>query len=114
MKNDYDIYNLAKFIFKLIEQGLSESTRAEIYFEKNKYISIDIEENSVKNSEVGEDHGLGIRVINKNGALGFAFSNKMEKTKVEEICKSALKMMKVSTPDPDFYDLPTSYQNYPK
>jgi PmbA protein len=114
MENAYDIDNLANFVFKLVNQRTNDLTRAEIFFEKNKYISIDIEENSVKNSEVGEDHGLGIRVINQNGALGFAFSNKIKKTAVEGLCKSALKMMKVSTPDPDFHDLPSSYQNYPK
>jgi PmbA protein len=114
MGSDYDIYNLANHIFKLIDDKTNELTRVEIFFEKNKYINIDIEENSVKNSEIGEDHGLSIRVIDKNGALGFAFSNKIEKKIVEEICKTALKMMNASTPDPDFYDLPSSYQNYPE
>ncbi|MFW9821498.1 MAG: TldD/PmbA family protein [Candidatus Thorarchaeota archaeon] len=114
MENDSDIYNLSNFIFKMIEKGTNGSAHTEIFFEKNKYVSIDIEENTVKNSEVGEDQGLSIRVINKNGALGFAFSNKIDKTKIGDICKSAMKMMKVSTPDLDFHNLPTSFQNYPK
>jgi PmbA protein len=114
MESEYDIYNLANHLFKLIEEKTNKQTHAEIFIEKNKYINIDIEENSVKNSEIGEDHGLSIRVIDKNGALGFAFSNKIEKKTVEEICKTALKMMNVSTPDPDFYDIPSSYQNYPE
>ncbi len=114
MEYDYDIYYLANFVLELIEQRTNEFIRSEVFFEKNKYISIDIEENSVKNSEVGEDHGVSIRVINKDGALGFAFSNTIEKKKVEELCNSALKMMKVSTPDPDFHDLPSVYQNYPE
>ncbi len=113
MENDYDIYNVANHVFKLIDEGANELIRAEIFYEKNNYINIDIEENSVKNSEIGEDHGLGLRVIDKKGALGFAFSNKIEKKTIEEICKTALKMMNVSTPDPDFYDLPNSYQKYP-
>ncbi|MFW9880101.1 MAG: TldD/PmbA family protein, partial [Candidatus Thorarchaeota archaeon] len=86
---------------------------AEIFFEKNKYISIEVEENSVKNSETGEDNGVSVRVINKKGALGFAFSNKIERKTVTNLCTTALKMMNVSTADPDFYDLPGSYQNYP-
>ncbi|MHA2037406.1 MAG: TldD/PmbA family protein [Promethearchaeota archaeon] len=114
MEKDFDIYHLANFVFKIIEQKTNEIIRSEVFFEKDRYISIDIEENSVKNSEVGEDHGLSIRVINKNGALGFAFSNKVERITVEELCNSALKMMKVSTPDPDFQDLPNSYQKYPE
>lgn len=113
MESDSDVFALAKYGLKLIEQNAHELKCAEIFFEKNKYISIEIEENSVKNSETGEDNGVSVRVINKKGALGFAFSNKLEKKTVNELCNTALKMMNVSTPDPDFYDLPGSYQNYP-
>ncbi|MFW9894772.1 MAG: TldD/PmbA family protein [Candidatus Thorarchaeota archaeon] len=114
METDSNIYTLSNFVFKTIEKGTNETTHAEIFFEKNKYISIDIEENTIKNSEVGEDQGLSVRVINKNGALGFAFSNKIDRAKVEDICKSAMKMMKVSTPDLDFHGLPNLFQNYPE
>ncbi|MFX0081378.1 MAG: TldD/PmbA family protein [Candidatus Hodarchaeota archaeon] len=114
MEGDVDVFGLARYGLRLIEQSSHELKCAEIFFEKNKYISIEIEENSVKNSEIGEDNGVSVRVINKRGALGFAFSNKLEKKTVNDLCITALKMMNVSTPDPDFYDLPSSYQNYPK
>ena len=113
MESDSDIFGLAKYGLKLIEQNAHELKCAEIFFEKNKYISIEIEENSVKNSETGEDNGVSVRVINNKGALGFAYSNKLEKKIVNELCNTALKMMNVSTPDPDFSDFPSSYQNYP-
>ena len=85
----------------------------DIYFEKTNYINIEIEENSIKNSETGEDNGLSIRVINKKGSLGFAYSNKLEKITLEKMCKTAIKMMNMATPDPDFKDLPYSFKNYP-
>ena len=79
MEINSDIYSLANHGFKLIEQNSHNLKCAEIFFEKNTYISLEIEENSVKNSETGEDIGVSIRVINNQGALGFAFSNKIEK-----------------------------------
>jgi len=110
---DSDIFSLAEFCFKIIESQISDVKTADIYFEKNKYINIEIEENSIKNSEVGEDSGVSIRVINRSGALGFAYSNKLVKHSIEKVCKVALKMMKVASPDPDFKDLPTPYKDYP-
>ncbi|MFX0028639.1 MAG: TldD/PmbA family protein [Candidatus Hermodarchaeota archaeon] len=114
MQSGSDIYSLANYGLKFIEQNAQDLKCAEIYFERNKYISLEIEENSVKNSETGEDNGVSIRVISKQGSLGFAFSNKTEKKSVHSLCDTALKMMKVGTPDPDFHDLPRSYQNYPQ
>ena len=113
MESDTDIFALANYGLSLIEQKSQEVKCAELFFEKNKYISIEIEENSVKNSELGEDNGVGVRVINQGGALGFAFSNKLNKPIINKLCITALKMMNVSTPDPDFDNLPSSCQKYP-
>jgi PmbA protein len=108
-----DIHSLADFCLKLVEQESSEIKCTDIFFEKSNYINIEIEENSIKNSETGEDNGVSIRVIDKNGSLGFAYSNKLERTTIEKICKIAIKMMKVATPDPDFKNLPGIYKKYP-
>jgi len=108
-----EIHTLAAFCLKLIENENSEIKCTDIYFERSNYINIEIEENSIKNSETGEDNGVSIRVISKNGALGFAYSNKLDKTTIEKICIAAIKMMKVATPDPDFKNLPGSFKNYP-
>ncbi|GAG01934.1 unnamed protein product, partial [marine sediment metagenome] len=61
MESGSDVFGLAKYGLKLIEQNAHELKCAEIFFEKNKYISIEIEENSVKNSETGEDNGVSVR-----------------------------------------------------
>ena len=108
-----EIHSLAEFCSKLIEKQSSEIKCSEIFFEKSNYINIEIEENSIKNSEIGQDNGVSIRVINNNGSLGFAYSNKLDKSSMEKMCRVATKMMKVATPDPDFKNLPDSFKNYP-
>jgi len=108
-----DIHSLAKYCLNLIEHKNSETKCTDIYFEKSKYINIEIEENSIKNNEIGEDNGVSIRVIHKNGSLGFAYANKLDKITIERMCKIAIKMMKVGTPDSDFKDLPGLCNSYP-
>ncbi|MDX1798871.1 MAG: TldD/PmbA family protein [Candidatus Lokiarchaeia archaeon] len=110
---DSEVYSLSDLCFKLVEKENLGIKCTELYFEKSNYINIEIEENSIKNSETGEDHGVSIRVINKNGSLGFAYSNKIDRITIEKLCKNAIKMMRVATPDSDFKDLPKSYKNYP-
>ncbi len=110
---DSDIYSIADLCFKLVQKDNSELKCTDIYFEKTNYINIEIEENSIKHSETGEDNGVSIRVINKKGSLGFAYSNKLEKITLDKMCKTAIKMMNMATPDPDFKDLPHPFKNYP-
>lgn len=108
-----DIFALAKFGLSLINKKNSNIKCAEIFFGQNKYINIEIEENSLKNSEIGEDNGVSIRTINEKGSLGFAFTNKLKRKSMEYIINTAIKMMNVGTHNPDFKNLPFSYKNYP-
>ncbi|MFX0020916.1 MAG: TldD/PmbA family protein [Candidatus Hermodarchaeota archaeon] len=110
---DSEVYSLSDYCFKLVDKENSGIKCTELYFEKSDYINIEIEENSIKNSETGEDNGVSIRVISNDGSLGFAYSNKVDRKTIEKLCKNAIKMMKVATPDPDFKDLPNSYEDYP-
>ena len=113
MAEKVDIYNLASYGLKLAQNKSLNVKCAEIFFDQNKYINIEVEENSVKNSEIGSDHGVSIRVIDKRGSLGFAFTNKLEKKSIDKIIDIAVKMMKVGTEDSDFIDLPNPYKKYP-
>ncbi|MFX0035336.1 MAG: TldD/PmbA family protein [Candidatus Hermodarchaeota archaeon] len=108
-----DIFSLANFGLNLVEKKSSNLKCAEIFFNKNKYINIEVEENSLKNSETGEDIGVSIRVINNKGSLGFAFTNRLDKKSIEFIVKLAIKMMNVGTPNPDFINLPSKFKKYP-
>ena len=88
--SNIDVFSLAEYCLNFVEQKHSEIACAEVFFSKDKYLNIEIEENSIKNSEIGEDNGFSIRVIKKNGSLGFAYANKMEKKTLEKICKIAI------------------------
>ncbi|UCD01273.1 MAG: TldD/PmbA family protein [Promethearchaeota archaeon] len=111
--DDLNIFTLAKYGLDLINKKNSNIKCSEIFFGQNKYVNIEIEENSIKNSEIGEDNGVSIRVINNKGSLGFAFTNRLEKKSIEKMINIAVKMMNVGTDNPDFKDLPFSYKTYP-
>jgi PmbA protein len=108
-----DIYSLASFGLKFAENESSNLKCTEFFFSKSKYISIEIEENSIKNNEIGSDMGVSIRVINNKGALGFAYTNNLEKKTFEKMISNAVKMMNAGTEDPDFKDLPHLAESYP-
>ena len=113
MQSKPDFYTLAKFGLNFAENNNSNLRCAEIYFGKSKFISIEIEENSVKNSELGNSHGVSIRTIDKRGSLGFAFTNNLEKKSMQKMISNALGMMNAGTEDPDFKNLPDYYEKYP-
>ncbi|TFG11774.1 MAG: TldD/PmbA family protein, partial [Promethearchaeota archaeon] len=114
MSEKLDIFSLSKYTFNLLEHKSKEVKSAELYFSKSKYISIEVEENSVKNSEMGSDIGASIRIFDTRGSLGFAITNKVNKSTLERMITNALKLMQSGTMDQDFRDLPSHYKNYPK
>ncbi|MHA1255472.1 MAG: TldD/PmbA family protein [Promethearchaeota archaeon] len=113
MQEKIDIFSLGNYGLKSAQNKSSDIKAAEIFFGKNKYTNIEVEENSVKNSEIGIDRGVSIRIIDKRGSLGFAFTNKLDKKSIDKIVNLALKMMKAGTEDQDFKDLPNYYKKYP-
>lgn len=113
MEDKIDIFSLGKYGLKSAQNKNSDMKCAEIFFGKNKYVNIEVEENSVKNSEIGTDRGVSIRIIDKRGSLGFAFTNKLDKKSIDKIVNLALKMMKAGTEDQEFKDLPIYYKKYP-
>ena len=110
MQNKSDVSNLALFALNIAEKLTAKF--AEIYFSLSDYLNIDIEENSIKNNEIGSDLGVGIRVINQKGSLGFAYTNRLERNYIEKMVKTAISMMRTGTEDPDFKDLPPKYEVY--
>ena len=112
MYEDIDVFELAKFAIKIAEKNFSNYKCAEIFIGKSQYLNIEVEENSVKSSETGRNHGISIRIYQTNGSIGFAFTNIMKKNVVEKIVKNAIKMMRVGTPDPNFKNLPEKLKQY--
>ncbi|MEJ2296157.1 MAG: DNA gyrase modulator, partial [Candidatus Lokiarchaeota archaeon] len=109
-----DIYNLADKGIKYAMRSETNLKGIELYFSLNKDLNIEIEENSIKNSEFGYDNGFCVRAFDNRGALGFSFANRIDKKKLFEIIKNALKMMRSGTPDPDFKDIPPAFTRYPE
>jgi len=114
MDDTNDIFELANYGIKIAEKMAPNFKCAEIFVGKNEYTNIELEENSIKYSEIGNDHGVSIRIYNKRGSLGFAFTNKLNKRILEKIIKNAIKMMNAGTADPNFQNLPLKYKTYPK
>ena len=67
MDYDVDIYQLATHGFNTLNKYESTLKCAEFFFGLNQYLTIEIEENSIKNSEIGSDEGVSIRAIGRNG-----------------------------------------------
>ena len=112
MGAEIDIFELAKYAIKIAEKNYSNYKCAEVFIGKNEYLNIEVEENSVKYSEIGRNHGISIRIYQKNGSIGFAFTNILNKNAVEKMVKNAIKMMRVGTPDPNFINLPEKLKSY--
>ncbi|MHA1343186.1 MAG: PmbA/TldA family metallopeptidase, partial [Promethearchaeota archaeon] len=72
-----DIFGLTKKCLNLAEKKNGNLKCAEVYLGKSKYLNIEIEENFVKNTEIGSDTGISIRTIDNRGSLGFAFTNNL-------------------------------------
>ena len=113
MTEDIDMFTFADKALRSIENNCNNIKCSEVYLSKDSYINIEIEENSIKNSKLGTEAGISVRVIDNRGSLGFSFTNKLEDRTIKKIVKSAVRMMKVGTPDPDFSNLPNKYNNYP-
>jgi len=114
MESKPEIHTLAKNSLNQAESLSSDVKCVEFFFGKNNYINIEIEENYVKNSEIGSDSGVSIRVINTKGSLGFAFTNNLKRKSIEKMIKNSIKMMNAGTTDEDFKNLPKQYTQYPK
>ena len=113
MERSHDIDSLANYGLTLVEKECKTLKCAEIFFMENEQLTIEIEENSIKNSEIRSEDGVSIRVVGNNGSLGFAFTNNLKKSSIQKIIITSIKMMKAGTEDPDFKNFPSKYDNYP-
>ncbi|KYC46370.1 MAG: peptidase PmbA [Candidatus Methanofastidiosum methylothiophilum] len=80
------------------------NTEGDVFAQKIKVISYDIEKNNVEIGEEKETIGLGVRVV-EGKRQGFSFTNNINN--LEECVKTAYKVLKVSRPREDFVSLPT-------
>lgn len=114
MKDPSLIFELSNKCFDYLKRYESNLISTEFYIEFSEYLNIEVDENSLKHSEIGSDEGISVRIIGKNGSLGFSFTNRLNWSNIERIIKDAFKMMKAGTKDPDFVNLPFPCNSYPK
>ncbi|MFW9950317.1 MAG: TldD/PmbA family protein, partial [Candidatus Thorarchaeota archaeon] len=110
---DFDMFGLANYGLSYLEKHIRDFKCAEFFLALNEYLNIEVDQNAIKHSETGNEGGLSVRIYDKKGALGFAFTNILTPKSIENIVITASKMMKVSSPDPDFIDLPLKTARYP-
>jgi PmbA protein len=114
MEATVDIYELANYGIRFAEKKCPSFKCAEIFVGNSHYTNIELEENSIKYSEMGSDKGVSFRIYNNKGSIGFAFTNQLNKMVVENTVINAAKMMNAGTSDPNFKNLPGAYKSYPE
>jgi len=113
MSNNFDPYRLVQKVLNLVEEKNINIKCSEAYLSMDEYLNVDIEENSIKYSKLGVENGISVRIFDKKGACGFAFTNKFQNKYLENMVQKAIKLMKGATPDIDFKNLPKKHKNYP-
>jgi PmbA protein len=113
MTEKKDYFSLINYGLRLLDKFNGDVKCGELFLEKSKYVNIEISENSIKNSEIGSDSGISIRVIDNRGSLGFSFTNKLDKNSIEKMVNIAIRMMRTGTEDTDFKSLPPKCDKYP-
>lgn len=83
----------------------NRAEEAETFVYQGLTTSVSIERGQIAKSSKIIDQGLGIRVIIKK-AVGFAYTNILEKKEIEKAAIKALSSAKASKPDKDWHNLP--------
>ena len=98
------LLNFAELAVKTCQKlGADE---AEAFIQNQQIVEVVLERAEIQNERFKTQSGIGIRVI-KDKKLGFAFASKLSKESIEETCKAALNLAKVSVPNPEWVSLPT-------
>lgn len=103
MEMEKDLLALA---IKGIEELRGKVEAADIFIERRKVISLDIENSSLRQVNVGYDEGVSVRAFNKGGR-GFASASPLGEESLEKVVESAIALARAAQPDPDFKSLPS-------
>lgn len=85
------------------KQGADE---AEMYYSYGREMKVEVNLGQVSSCHFSEEQGVGLRVVVR-GAVGFSFSNGLERRRLEEVVVKAIKAAKASRPDEKWRGLPT-------
>ncbi|MGC8998778.1 MAG: TldD/PmbA family protein [Candidatus Bathyarchaeia archaeon] len=84
----------------------------EAFIQSQQTVEVVLERAEIQNERFKTQSGIGIRVI-KDKKLGFAYTSKLSEESIEETCRAALSLAKVSAPNPEWVSLP-SKEKLPK
>lgn len=94
---------------RALKTALKDCEQAEIYAERSRVLSIDFEKGKVKRGKVGENLGIGIRVV-LSKKVGFSYTTSAER--LEECIAAAIRQAKASETDEAFEGLPQPSKGY--
>nr|MDO8062788.1 TldD/PmbA family protein [Candidatus Freyrarchaeum guaymaensis] len=78
---------------------------AEVYFSYSRELEVEISLGQLSSCHLSDEYGVGLRVI-VDGAVGFSFSNSLERRMLEVSVDRAVKAAKASKPDKRWTGLP--------
>jgi PmbA protein len=73
---------------------------------RGKGISVELEKDAIKSSDVRLNSGLSVRVF-IGGGMGFASTTGLNEGDAVQVARSAVALSRVAQPDPDFVSLPS-------
>jgi len=97
-------------LIEIAEFAVRESERlgvdeAEGFVQKQRVVEIVLERGEIQSERTKTRQGIGVRVI-KSKKLGFAFASSLNQSLVQETCRDAFKLAKVSPENPEWVSLP--------
>lgn len=98
-----EMLSLAENAVSFVLKNRAEEAEAFVY--QGLTTNVSIERGQIAKSSKIIDQGIGIRVIIRK-AVGFAYTNILEKKAIEEAVIKALSSAKASKPDEDWHNLP--------
>jgi PmbA protein len=98
-----DLLSLATIACEVAVKERAEFADVGAYRGKN--ISVELEKDAIKSSDVRMNSGLSVRVFIKGG-MGFASMTGLNEDDAVRVAKNAVALSKVAQPDPDFVSLP--------
>ncbi|MEM4546765.1 MAG: TldD/PmbA family protein [Nitrososphaerota archaeon] len=78
----------------------------EVYYSYSREMKVEINLGQVSSCRFSDEQGVGLRVV-VNGAVGFSFSNNLDRTRLEYVVDKAVRAARVSKPDEKWRGLPS-------
>lgn len=112
-ERETNLRNLIEYASKKLENK-SDVKNWEIFGGISNGTSVKIEKGFLKRSSISESNSLTFRVFGNKGNVGSASITRMSEKHILNSIDNAIKMMRVSLPNPEFKNLAIPAKEYPK